>query len=428
MIAFPNGVRARDDAPGKPGRPRWEETIAQYRAEGGYEALESAVTNDPGDVIARISDAGLRGRGGAGFRAGEKWRITAETPSTARYVVCNAGEDEPGSFKDRLLIEHRPHLVLEGTILAAYAVGASRAYFYVNKTYDKCHRRLHDAIAEASAAGYLGDRVLGTAFSLEVSVHKAPTVYVAGEDTASLEFLEGREPKPREKPPYPAVSGLFGKPTVVNNVETLAHVAPILRNGAAWYRSFGTEQSPGTMIFCLGDEVVSPGAYELPVGVTARTLLEECGGGMKDEKPVKAFLPGGPSCAFLTGDDLDVPLEPDALKAAGSSLGCGVMRFYSEGTCMVEPSLELARFFAEECCGQCPACKMETSMLAAALGKIQSGQGDPNLFLQIPKVVEFNRGKGFCSLVNMPGPPLLSAMELFRQDFDHHLSQGNCPN
>ena len=426
MIAFPSGVQGSGASAGPPGRPVGQETFAEYIAAGGYLALKSAVLSDPGDLITLIQAAGLRGRGGAGFPAGDKWRIAAETPATARYIVCNAGEDEPGSFKDRLLIETRPHLIVEGAILAAYAVGASHIYLYVNRTYDECHRRLDEAIAEAATSGYIGDRILGAPFSVEVSLHKAPTVYVAGEDTASIEFLEGREPKPREKPPYPAVSGLFGKPTVVNNVETLAHVAPIVRNGAEWYREFGTERAPGTMIFCLGDEVVSPGAYELPVGVTTRFLLEECGGGMKDDKPVKAFLPGGPSCAFLSGADLDVGLEPEALAGAGSSLGCGVMRFYPEGTCMVEPVIELAGFFAEECCGQCPACKMETSMLTVALGRIQSGEGDSSLFDQIPKVLEFNRGKGFCALVNMPGPPLMSAIRLFRSDFDHHLSHGTC--
>ena len=426
MIVFPNGVKPAPGSAGRAGRPAEPETFKAYRSAGGYEALEAALGRPPSAIIDEVSAAGLRGKGGAGFPAAKKWQIAADTEAYPRYVVCNAGEDEPGSFKDRAVIEHRPHLVLEGMILAAYAVGAEEAFLYLNETYDTCHDRMSGAISEARGASYLGEEICGTPFSLEVSICRAPTTYVAGEDSASLEFLEGREAKPREKPPYPAVAGLYGKPTIVNNVETLAHVVPILRHSAAWYRGFGVEDSPGTMIFCLGEEVNEPGAYELPVGTTARYLLEECGGGLRDGASVRAFLPGGPSCAFLTGDDLDVRLEPEALKSAGSSLGCGVMRYYPKGTCMLEPTLELAEFFAKECCQQCPACRMETSMLTAVLDRIRQGQGDQNLYEQFPKIIDFNRGKGYCALINMPGPPLLSALRLFGEDFDHHLEHGSC--
>jgi len=360
----------------------------------------------------------LRGRGGAGFPAGRKWSIAAESPETPRYVVCNAGEDEPGSFKDRILIEYRPHLVLEGMILAARAIRAEQAFLYLNETYDDCHRLMSQAIDEAGKAGYLG--------SLKVTIQRAPTVYVAGEDSAALEVLEGKDPKPRQKPPYPATSGLFGKPTVVNNVETLANVAPIVAKGASWFRTMGTEQSPGTMLVCLGDEMNRPGLYELPLGTPLRHLFEDLGGGLKSGGALKAILPGGPSCGFLKPEFLDVPLDPDSCKKAGSTLGCGVMRFYAEGTCMVEESLGLAKFFAQECCGQCPACRMETNMLVALLERIQQGKGDASLFDQCQKVLDFNRGKGFCALINMPGPPVLSAISLFRRDFEHHLQHGSC--
>jgi NADH-quinone oxidoreductase subunit F len=404
MILFPEG------------KPTKRETFEEYCLSGGYEALRKSLS--PEAILNEVSASGLRGRGGAGFPVGRKWTVARETPNQPRYVVCNAGEDEPGSFKDRTLIEHRPHLVLEGTILAARAIDAEEAYFYLNETYDESIARIGTAIVEANAAGLVG--------SLKVSIQRAPTVYVAGEDSAAIEVLEGKEPKPRQKPPFPASAGLFGKPTVVNNVETLANIPPILQNGASWFRGYGTAESPGTMIFCLGDEMKNPGAYELPLGTPLRKLYEGEGGGLKSRKKLKAVLPGGPSCAFITSDQLDVPLDPESLKRAGSSLGCGVMRFYSEDTCMVDETLRIAQFFARESCGQCPACRMETMMLSTMLERIHQAKGDPALFDQFQKIIDFNRGKGFCALINMPGPPIMSALRLFRDDFDYHLRHGAC--
>ena len=398
------------------GKPTKRETLEEYCLSGGYEALRKNLSSEA--ILNEVTASGLRGRGGAGFPVGRKWSVARETPNQPRYVVCNAGEDEPGSFKDRTLIEHRPHLVLEGTILAARAIDAEEAYFYINETYDDSIARIQTAIDEATTVGVIG--------SLKISIQRAPTVYVAGEDSAAIEVLEGKEPKPRQKPPYPASAGLFGKPTVVNNVETLANIAPIVRNGASWFRSYGTAESPGTMIFCLGEEMKNPGAYELPLGTPLRKLYENEGGGLKSEKKLKAVLPGGPSCAFITSDQLDVPLDPESLKRAGTSLGCGVMRFYSEDTCMVDETVRIAQFFARETCGQCPACRMETTMLSTMLERIQQGKGDPALFDQFQKIIDFNRGKGFCALINMPGPPVMSALRLFRDDFDYHLRHGAC--
>jgi NADH-quinone oxidoreductase subunit F len=399
MILFPEG------------KPTHHETFDEYCAAGGYQPVNK-------NILEEITASGLRGRGGAGFPVSKKWMIAAQTQAEARCVVCNAGEDEPGSFKDRVLLEYRPHLVLEGTVLAARAVSADRAYLYINETYDRCLATMTAAIDEATAAGHLS--------GITVTVHAAPTVYVAGEDSAALEVIEGKPPKPRQKPPYPAVAGLFGKPTVVNNVETLANVPPIVRNGASWFRSYGTAESPGTMIFCLGNETNHPGAYELPFGTTLRHLYESVGGGLKDGKKLKAILPGGPSCAFFTAEGLDVPLDPESMKQAGSPLGCGVMRFYSEGTCMVEETLRIAQFFGRECCGQCPACRMETSMLSAMLERIHQGKAEAALFGQFQKILDFNRGKGYCALINMPGPPIMSALQLFRDEFEFHLRNGRC--
>jgi len=399
MILFPEG------------KPTHHETFDEYCAAGGYQPVTK-------NILDEVAASGLRGRGGAGFPVVSKWTIAAQTEADTRYVVCNAGEDEPGSFKDRVLLEYRPHLVLEGTVLAARAISAERVYFYVNETYDDCFARLTLAIEEASAAGFL--------HGITVTVHRAPTVYVAGEDSAALEVLEGKAPKPRQKPPYPAVAGLYGKPTVVNNVETLANIPPIARNGASWFRSYGTPETPGTMIFCLDHEMNCPGAYELPLGAPLPQLYENLGNGLKSGKKLKAILPGGPSSAFLPPDQLDIALDPESLKRAGSSLGCGVMRFYAEGTCMVEETLRIAQFFSRESCGQCPACRMETTMLATMLERIQQGKGDGALFDQFQKIIDFNRGKGYCALIHMPGPPIMSALRLFRSEFDNHLRYGRC--
>jgi NADH-quinone oxidoreductase subunit F len=403
MILFPEG------------KPTRRETFEEYCRLGGYEALRKNLS--PEAILNEIEASGLQGRGGAFFPVDRKWSFARAMPRP-RYVVCNGGEDEPGSFKDRTLLEYRPHLVLEGTILAAHAIEAEAAYFYINETYDDPISRLTTAIEEAGAAGLIG--------SLKISIQRAPTVYVAGEDSAAIEVLEGKPPKPRQKPPYPAVAGLFGKPTVVNNVETLANIPPILRNGASWFREYGTPYSPGTMIFCLGEEMENPGAYEMPIGTDVWELYENAGGGLKGGKKVKAALPGGPSCAFITSDVFDTPLAPESLKTVKSTLGCGVMRFYAEDTCMVEETLRIAQFFARETCGQCPACRMETMMLSTMVERIQQGKGDPALFGQFEKIIDFNRGHGFCALINMPGPPIMSALRLFRDDFEYHLRHGAC--
>jgi NADH-quinone oxidoreductase subunit F len=396
------------------GKPSRRETFEEYCAAGGYTKRPPAEA-----ILQEVTTSGLRGRGGAGFPVGKKWSVAAEAPNTPRYVVCNGGEDEPGSFKDRVLMEHRPHLVLEGVILTGRAIQAEQAYLYINETYDDCFERMNEAIAQARKGGHLN--------SIEISLHRAPTVYVAGEDSASLEVLEGKPPLPRQKPPYPAAAGLFGKPTIVNNVETLANIPPIVRNGAEWFRSHGTAESPGTMIFCLGEEMTRPGAWELPIGTPLRHLFENVGGGLRSGRRLRAVLPGGPSCAFLTPDDLDISLDPESLKRAGSTLGCGVMRFYSDADCMVDETLRISQFFSRESCGQCPACRMETTMLATMLERIHQGKADAALFDQFQKIIDFNRGKGYCALINMPGPPILSALRLFRDDFEHHLRHGACP-
>lgn len=415
-ILFPRGV-----AEGKEG-------LREYRSRGGYAALEEVLKGStPESVIQEINESGLRGRGGAGFPTGKKWLFTRECAEQPHYVVLNGGEDEPGSKKDRLLMENLPHLVIEGVILASYAVGATTAYLYINQEYKAANDSMAKALSEARAAGYWGNKIFGSGYSLDILFVAAPPTYVAGEDSAAVEVIEGKKPLPRQKPPFPATAGLFGKPTAVNNVETLANISPIIAKGAKWYRTFGTPESPGTMIFSLNDEVNRPGIYELPFGSPLRFLIEECGGGVKGGKAIKAILPGGPSSALLSPDKIDTPLDHNSVRAAGSTIGCGVVRIITEGTCIVEEVLRIAEFFAAESCGQCPACRMETNILAAILKKVQQGQGGQPLLEQFGKVISFNKGKGFCNLINMPGPPIESALRLFRPDFEFHLANGRCP-
>jgi NADH:ubiquinone oxidoreductase subunit F (NADH-binding) len=403
------------------------QTIQEYVAEGGYEALQRAITRPPQEILDTMVASGLRGRGGAGFPVGQKWSLAAAEAATPKYVVSNGGEDEPGSLKDRAVMENYPHKVLEGVILAAYAVGASEAVLYVNSLFERSIEQLGAAVREAQDAGYLGDRVLGTDYSLMARIHPGPQEYVAGEDSAALEVIEGRKPLPREKPPFPTAAGLFGRPTVVNNVETFAYVPAIVRRGAQWFRSQGTEDNPGTMIFTLPTNVRRPGVIELPVGTPLRELMEVHGGSLASGKAVKAVLPGGPSSGFLGPGDLDVPLDRRPLMDRGSALGCGVLRIVEEGECIVEVVDEIAQFFAIESCGQCDMCRMETSTLARIISQVQKGSGTPQLLEQIPKLGAFAKGKGFCSLISMPIPPLVSALRLFPEDFSYHIEHHACP-
>ena len=414
-ILFPHGVA------------QGHEGLKEYRGRGGYEALAKAIRTPPEHVVKVVSDAGLRGRGGAGFPTGKKWQFTREASGEPRYLILNGGEDEPGSKKDRVLLENLPHLVIEGTVLAAYAIGATKAYLYINANYAVAIKTITDALTEAKAVGYWGENILGSDFALDIEIVPAPHNYVAGEDTAALEVIEGRKAWPRQKPPFPVTVGLYGKPTSVNNVETLANVAPIVLQGADWYRKFGTAESTGTMIFSLDDDLNRPGVYELPFGTPLRYLIEECGGGLKSGKKIKAIMPAAPSSAYLPPEKIDTPLDHNSMRDAGSGLGCGVVRLVAEGTCIVEEVIKISEFFTAESCGQCPACRMETNTLTSLLKKVQAGQGGQPILEQFTKVIAFNKGKGFCNLIAMPGPPIESALKLFPDDFAAHLSTGKCP-
>jgi NADH-quinone oxidoreductase subunit F len=405
------------------------ETLDEYRAAGGYEALSQSVASTPQSVLDAVKESGIRGRGGAGFPVGQKWSLAAAEPEFPKYVVANGGEDEPGSEKDRLLMERYPHKLIEGVILGAYAIGASEAVLYVNALFTAAIAQLEAAIAEATAGGYLGEHVAGSDFVLSMRIHPSPAEYVAGEDSASLEVIEGRKPLPRDKPPFPTSVGLYGKPTIVNNIETFAYIPSIVRNGPEAFRSAGTADNPGPMLFTLPANVRRPGVVELPVGTTLRELIEEHGGGLSSGKAVKGVLPGGPSSGWVGADDLDVVLDRAPLAELGSVLGCGVLRIVEEGECVVEVLDEIAQLFQRESCGQCATCVMETQTLGKIITQVKGGKATQQLMDQIPKLALFAKmpGKGKCSLISMPFPPLISAMKLFPEDIAHHIEHGTCP-
>lgn len=396
------------------------ESISPYRARGGYLGLERSLGREPREIVENIAQSGLQGRGGAAFPAGRKWQLSARTPAQVRYIVVNGAEDEPGSFKDRYLMQCYPHLVLEGALIAAYAIQAQHIFLYVNEAFDAAQASLKCALEELTNSDLPKD------FRPAFQLFPAPQTYVAGEDSAALEVLEGKPPIPRKKPPYPAESGYRGLPTLVHNVETLAHVPFIMREGADRYRKIGTAASPGTMLFYLNEDFVRPGIYELPFGTPLRHLVEKVGGGLKEGKRLKAILPGGPSTAFLPAAALDLPLEHQAFKDSGSSLGCGNIRLIPEEACMVEVSLEIAEFFARESCGKCPQCRMETNIFVTILKKILSGEGNEAALAQIETVATFSRGKGDCGLIHMAATPLLSALRHFREDFQAHVAKKTC--
>jgi NADH-quinone oxidoreductase subunit F len=360
-------------------------------------------------VLSAVREAELRGRGGAGFPAWKKWEMARSSLDSPKHVVVNGGEHEPGSRKDRFLVARYPHRVLEGAALCAFATGASSIVLYLIEDMADAIAAAHRAIDEARAAGHLE--------GLDVRVALAPTTYVAGEETAALEVIEGKKAWPRKKPPFPGQAGLHGKPTTVQNVETLAWVAGIVRHGPLWF-------GRGAMLCTLDESFARPGLCEVPLGTTLRALVEDFGGGTRGGRPVKAILPAL-SSAFLPASALDTPMTHDAMRAAGSNLGCGSVSVIEEGTCVVERALRIAEFFKAEQCGQCPPCRMETATIAAVFQKVAAGEpGD--FAAQIEKITAFARGKGNCSLIEMAAAPALSALRLFPDDFAAHAKTGRC--
>lgn len=402
--------------------------LAAYRAVGGFEALQRAVTElRPDDVVEIIQQSGLRGRGGAGFPTGRKWQIVAKHRVAERYAVCNAGEHEPGTFKDRFLLRTNPYQMLEGLAIAAYAVGARQSFVFLNSHYEDAVTAVRAAVDEARRAGLLGADLFGTSFTCEPTLFLGPDEYVAGEETAMLETMQGRKAQPKHKPPfYPTEYGLYGKPTLVNNVETLSNVPYIIARGAEWFRTQGTAAAPGTMVFSLSGDVHRPGVYELPLGTPLRVLLEDCGGGVRDGRRVKAVYPGGPSFPLLLEKDLDVRLDFESLKAAGSGLGSAGVIVLDETRCMVRQTAEFARFFERESCGQCPPCKMGTRYLHEIVERIETGAARPDDLDALRQISGFVKGRGDCTVVTGAAVTVESSLRHFLGEFEAHLEHKRC--
>lgn len=405
--------------------------LAQYERSGGYQALRTALRGmTPQAVTKTVSDAGLRGRGGAGFPTGQKWSFVpmGDDAPRPKYLVANADEMEPGTFKDRLLMEGDPHQLVEGMILAAYAVQAEIAYVFVRGEYHLPARRLRQAIAEAYAKGYLGKDILGSGYALELHVHASAGRYLCGEETALLNALEGKRAIPRAKPPFPQASGLWGKPTVVNNVETLCNVPHIVARGPGWYQSLGLTGDAGTKIYGASGMVARPGAWELPMGTPIRELLEEHAGGMRAGHAFRGLLPGGASTDFLVAEHLDTPMDFDSIAHAGSRLGTGTMIVLDDRTCPVGMVRNLEHFFAQESCGWCTPCRDGLPWVATLLDELEAGRGrreDLELLAAHTKLL----GPGHTYCAHAPGAmePLQSALKYFIDDFERHVREQRCP-
>lgn len=400
----------------------------RYRKDGGYQVLEKVLRLfKPLDVIEEIKRSGLRGRGGAGFPTGKKWEMVANHHERERYLVCNAGEHEPGTYKDRHLLCANPHQLLEGMAIGAFAVGARETHLYMNSAFTEEIEQVKQAIENARQNGFLGDNILGTGFSCDIQVFLGPDSYVSGEETAMLESMQGREALPKHKPPfYPTVYGLYGKPTVVNNVETLSNIPPILSHGVDWFRSFGTESCPGTMLFSISGDVNRPGVYELPLGIPLRELIDVHGGGMKDGRELKAVYPGGPSHAFLTPKEIDVSMDFDSLRAIGSGLGSAGVIVMDETRCMIEETMKFCRFFELESCGQCPPCTMGTHYLHQILEKIEAGQGKEEDLRTLEQLSGFVKGRGDCTLITGASVTVECCLRHFRNELDSHIREKQC--
>ncbi|MGE5619835.1 MAG: NADH-quinone oxidoreductase subunit NuoF [Sphingomonadaceae bacterium] len=405
----------------------WE--IDVYEARGGYEGLKKTLReHSPAEVIEIVKASGLRGRGGAGFPAGMKWSFVPKDPGLQRYLACNCDESEPGTFKDRQLVENDPHQLIEGIVIACYAFDASKAFVYIRGELAFAARRLERAIAQAYERGYLGRDILGSGFSLDLVLSRGAGAYICGEETALLESLEGNRPMPRSRPPFPAVVGLYGKPTVINNVETLSNVPHILNNGAEWYASIGIPpRNTGTKIYCLSGRVNRPGNYELPLGTTARELIYEHGGGLIGDRALKAFIPGGTSAPMFGVDKLDVKLDFDSVAQAGSMLGSGAVIVMDETVCIPHAVARMVEFYEHESCGKCTPCREGVRWMSGILHRIVHGQGregDLDLLLDICDNIA--GGKTLCGLGDAATNPVRSGIGLFREEFEHHIRHGRC--
>ena len=404
------------------------ENINEYIAYDGYMALGKALTEmTPEEVIQCISDSGLRGRGGGGFPTGKKWSFAAAQPKGVKYVCCNADEGDPGAFMDRSILEGDPHVVLEAMAIAGYAIGAQQGYIYVRAEYPIAVKRLQVAIGQAREMGLLGKNILGTGFDFDIDIRLGAGAFVCGEETALMTSIEGRRGEPRPRPPFPAVKGLFGKPTILNNVETYANVPQIILNGPEWFASMGTEKSKGTKVFALGGKIHNTGLVEVPMGTTLREIVEEIGGGIPNGKKFKAAQTGGPSGGCIPAEHLDVPVDYDNLIAIGSMMGSGGLIVMDEDTCMVDIAKFFLEFTVDESCGKCTPCRIGTKRLYELLDKITKGKADMEDLDKLETLCYHIKENALCGLGQTAPNPVLSTLKYFRDEYIAHIVEKRCP-
>jgi NADH-quinone oxidoreductase subunit F len=382
----------------------------------------------PADVTQVVSDSGLAGRGGAGFPTGRKWSFIPKGVLPT-YLAVNADESEPGAFKDRELMERNPHQLLEGVAIAAYAIGCQKAFIYIRGEFLYIGEILNEAIEAAYAAGYLGRNVFGSGYNIDIVVHRGAGAYICGEESAMLDSLEGLRGFPRLRPPFPAVKGLYGQPTVINNVETISNVPHIIRNGAAWYRSFGTERSPGTKVCSISGPVQRPGNYELELGTPFRVLLEDCAGGMREGKRLKAYIPGGASAPMLPGSPemIDVPMSYEGYQGKGSSLGSASFIIIPDDVCILRAQLRISEFFAHESCGKCIPCREGTPWLAQTVRRIERGEGREEDLPLLLDICDNILGRSFCALGDFSTSNIVASIKYFYDEYEQHIHRRGCP-
>jgi NADH-quinone oxidoreductase subunit F len=405
--------------------PGYTGSLVDYERAGGYQALRKVLGKvPPGEITETVKKSGLRGRGGAGFPTGVKWGFLPKEYQGPKYLCCNADESEPGTFKDRQLIERDPHQMIEGMLIACYAIGIETAYIYIRGEFVLGAQILERALAEARTAGYVGQNILNAGTSINIWVHRGAGAYICGEETALLESLEGKRGLPRVKPPFPATHGLYNKPTVVNNVETLANLPHIMNRGAEWFAAIGSPpKSSGTRIFCVSGHVKRPGNFEVPMGTTLRELIFEHAGGMRSDKPLKAIIPGGASAPFFTPEHLDVKLDFESVAQAGSMLGSGGVTVMEEGTSMVWAALRLMEFFYHESCGKCTPCREGSSWLVQTMRRIVDGRGRKSDLETLVELCQNIAGRTVCAFGDAEVAPIMSTLKYWRHEYEELIRQ-----
>lgn len=404
------------------------ENIDEYIAVDGYQALAKVLTKmTPDDVINEITASGLRGRGGGGFPTGRKWSFAKASVNDVKYVCCNADEGDPGAFMDRSILEGDPQCIIEAMIIAGYAIGAHHGFVYIRAEYPIAVQRLQKAIDQAKEYGFLGKNIFGSGFDFDMEIRLGAGAFVCGEETALMTSIEGNRGEPRPRPPFPAVKGLFGKPTVLNNVETYANIAQIILNGSKWFTSMGTPKSPGTKVFALGGKITNVGLVEIPMGTTLREIVEEIGGGIPNGKKFKAAQTGGPSGGCIPALHIDTPIDYDSLLALGSMMGSGGMIILDEDTCMVDIAKFYLEFTVDESCGKCTPCRVGTRRLLQFLDKITSGKGEMEDLEKIDELARHMQTSSLCALGQTAPNPVLSTMNYFKDEYIAHIKDKTCP-